>query len=335
MRGSRNCNVPRSAARKAAQDDMKAIAYANAFDASHGSAEPRVRLDELERAIYSTIAYRDVFDFAVTVDEIHRYLHWVRCERSDVSRALAQQPLASCVAGDGRFYALRERSHLLQVRPERQRLTERFQSVARRYARYLASLPHVRMVGITGSLAAGNVRADCDIDFMVLTEAGTMWRTRALAMVSALINRKFGSGRLCPNFFLSVAALTLERRSLYDAHELAQLIPVYGRESYAELREANRWAETFLPNATGAPTEQLYFDRPSFAVLRACAEWGSRSVLGRLLENFEAGRKIHRFNDTDRLKGAWTKSTRESHSLRDHVRQDIETAWRRRLDELQ
>ena len=79
------------------------------------------------------------------------------------------------------------------------------------------------MVGITGSFAAGNVKPDCDIDFMILTEAGAMWRTRALAIASALVDQKIGSGKLCPNFVLSMAALSLERRSLYDAHELSQL----------------------------------------------------------------------------------------------------------------
>jgi hypothetical protein len=168
---------------------------------------------------------------------------------------------------------------------------------------------------------------------MVLTDAGSMWRARTLAMVLALVNRKFGSGRLCPNFFLSVAALALERRSLYDAHELAQMVPLFGRESYAELRQANRWTDTFLPNAEGPPTEAYMFERPSLSLLKTCAEWGSRSAVGRMLENFEAERKILRFNDGAR-KGTWTKWTRESHGLRDSVRQEIETAWRGRLDGL-
>jgi hypothetical protein len=159
-----------------------------------------------------------------------------------------------------------------------------------------------------------------------------MWRTRALAIASSLIDQRIGSGKLCPNFFLSVAALSLERRSLYDAHELVQLVPLFGRETYDELRRANAWTDTFLPNAQGAPSEEYYFVRPPYAALKACAEWGSRSIFGRAVENFEAKRKIHRFNETDHLKGAWTKSTRESHSLRDYVRRDIETAWRSRLD---
>jgi hypothetical protein len=314
---------------------MKAFAHANASDVRRAlPGDPRVRLNDFERAIYSTIAYRDVFDFAPTLDEIHRYLHWVRCERSDVAEALEQVPLSSHIATDGRSYALRDRAHLLALRLERRRLAETFWPLTMRYARYLASLPHVRMVGITGSLAAGNVKPDCDIDFMILTEAGAMWRTRALAIASALIDQRIGSGKLCPNFVLSLAALSLVRQSLYDAHELAQLMPLFGRGSYDELRRANAWTEAFLPNAHGAPTDQHWFDRPPRAGLKALVEWGSRSIVGRALENFEARRKIHRFNETDALKGPWTKSTRESHSLQDRVRQDIEAAWRRRLDAL-
>lgn len=314
---------------------MEAFAHRNAFEAGHAvPSSARQRLNDLERAIYSTIAYRDVFAFAPTLDEIHRYLHWVRCDRADVVRALGQAQLSSYVVTDGTFYALRDRVQLLALRPERQKMVERFWPLTLRYARYLANLPHVRMVGITGSVAAGNVKPDCDIDFMVLTEAGAMWRTRALAIASALIDQKIGSGKLCPNFVLSVAALSLDRRSLYDAHELAQLLPLYGRETYQELRRVNSWTEAFLPNARGSPDESRGFTRPPFAHLKAFVEWGSRSVFGRALENFEARRKIHRFNETDRLKGQWTKSTLESHSLQDNVRQAIESAWRRRMDAL-
>jgi hypothetical protein len=313
---------------------MEAFAHASAFEAGHAVRNsPRARLNDLERAIYSTIAYRDVFDFAPTLDEIHRYLHWVRCDRTDVVRALEQAPLSSHIATDGTFYALRAKAHVLTLRPERQKMLQHVWPQTLRYGRYLASLPHVRMVGITGSVAAGNVRADCDIDFMVLTEAGAMWRTRALAMVSALVDAKLG-GKLCPNFFLSVAALSLDRRSLYDAHELAQLVPIYGREAYDLLRRANSWTDAFLPNARGAPNENDECIRPLFSGLKAAVERGSRSPLGRALEKFEARRKIHRFNETDRLKGQWTKSTLESHSLRDHVRQKIETDWRQRVDAL-
>jgi hypothetical protein len=53
---------------------------------------------------------------------------------------------------------------------------------------------------------------------------------------------------------------------------------------------------------------------------------------GRWLETLEARRKIHRFNNTDRLKGAWTRSTREAHSLWDDMRLRIEAAWQARME---
>ena len=36
----------------------------------------------LEHAIISTMVYRDLFNYAVTVAEIHRYLHGVQCPES-------------------------------------------------------------------------------------------------------------------------------------------------------------------------------------------------------------------------------------------------------------
>src|SRR5215510_1805271 len=105
---------------------MEAFAYANAPAARDGSDDARVRLNELERAIYSTIAYRDVLDFAPTLAEIHRYLHLVRCKSTDIARALGQQPLSSHIISDVQFYALRDRAHLLALRPERQNMVKRF-----------------------------------------------------------------------------------------------------------------------------------------------------------------------------------------------------------------
>jgi len=248
-----------------------------------------------------------------------------------VRDALKSGPLLSQhLTTDGTFFALRGRTQLFGTRIKRQQSVKRLWPLALKYGRILANFPHVRMVGITGSFAAKNVREDCDIDFMLLTEAGAMWRTRALAMSTALFNRKFGNKMFCPNVFLSLAALSLERKSLYDAQEITQMIPLFGHDIYAELRRANRWTEDYLPNAIGAPDEERSV-APPLPALKSVMEWGSNSVIGRMLENFEAKRKIHRFNETDRLKGAWTKSTRETHSLRDYVRQDIEDTWRRRL----
>ena len=234
------------------------------------------------------------------------------------------------LATDGTYFALSGRAELFSLRRERQALFEHYWPLALRYGGYLANLPHVRMVGLTGSFAAKNVRENCDVDFMMITDAGAMWRTRALGILSALVHRRFARKKVCPNYFVSTAALVLERKSFYDAQELTQMIPLFGSEAYAQLRRANSWTEDHLPNAAGAPEEGRDAP-PPVPIFKKIVEWGSNSPIGRALENFEATRKIRLFNETDHLKGVWTKSTRETHSLRDYIRQEIEDAWRRRV----
>ncbi|WP_145733906.1 nucleotidyltransferase domain-containing protein [Nitrospirillum pindoramense] len=300
-------------------------------------------MNPLETAIYSTIAYRDIFNFPVTVPEIHRYLHGIRCTPGDVQQALDGPALRRHLESDGTYHALRGRPELFAIRRARRELSRRQWPTARRYARFLASLPNVRMVAMTGSLAAGNFPPDGDIDFLLVTDAGTMWRTRALCRLLALLDAKLARGLFCPNTFLSMAALPLARRSLYDAQELCQMIPLHGIETYDAVREANAWTAKWLPNAVGAPPVDAppvdalagWQDCPPYANgLKRAGEWLLDSPLGRGLEALEARRKIHRFNETDRLKGAWTRSTRESHSLWDEMRLRIEAAWQARLDEL-
>ncbi len=289
------------------------------------------RLNTLERAIYSTVAYRDIFHFPVTPGEIHRYLHGVRCSLDEVGEALAGPGLTRLLASDGEFFALAGRQDSFAVRRERRILSQAQAATARRFARFLATLPNVRMVALTGSLAAGNFPKDGDIDFLLVTDAGTMWRTRALCRFLALLDDKLRKGLFCPNTFLSAAALPLTRHSMYDAQELSQMVPLHGLADYHAVRHANAWTLDFLPNAEGAPDGAA--DHQAFSEgLKRAGEWMLGSRFGRAIENFEAERKIHRFNETDRLKGAWTRSTRESHSMWDGMRLRIEDAWQERLE---
>ena len=131
-----------------------------------------------------------------------------------------------------------------------------------------------------------------------------------------------------------MTTLALERESLYDAHELAQIVPLFGRGAYDELRRENRWSQGYLPNSEGAPEICPSIERMPLPKLKAFIEWGSNSFLGRRIEGLEALRNMRRFNSGDRFKG-WTLATRERHSLRESMKQDIEQAWRRRLDALE
>ncbi len=290
------------------------------------------RLGPLERAIYSTLSYRDVFQFPLTAPEIHRYLHGQAAPQDEVADALSASPLRnSHLDFDGKYFALGGHREFFAVRRAREQLSTKQWPTALRMARFLATLPNVRMVALTGSLAAGNFDTGADIDFLLLTDGGTMWRTRALCRLLALAEKKLGTGLFCPNMFLSAAQPKLARQSLYDAQELCQMIPLYGFAEYEAIRRENAWTDHYLPNASGAPANAREI-APFAPGLKRLSERILGTPLGRSIEAFEARRKIHRFNNTDRLKGAWTRSTLESHSLWDDMRLRIEAAWQSRME---
>ncbi|MEI9985261.1 MAG: hypothetical protein WDN69_19950 [Aliidongia sp.] len=232
----------------------------------------KMSIDSIQKAICSTVAYRDIFDYPVTLAEIHRYLHGIRCTPEELSDALRRGPLLDrYLDTDGEYFALHGRRAIFETRRFRRELSRRKRPLARVFARFLASLPNVRMVAMTGSLAAGNLSASGDIDFLLVTESGSLWRTRAFCRFLALLDNRLGSGSFCPNTFLSMAALALPRQSMYDAQELCQMIPLFGDDTYLAVREANAWTADWLPNAEGAPMAGERGDplsRPSEALRR-------------------------------------------------------------------
>ena len=159
--------------------------------------------------------------------------------------------MQQAVEGAGGLYFLRGREALLGVRGERARVSARLWRRARRYGRLVGRMPFVRMVAVTGALAMDNV-ADGDIDYLVITEPGRLWLCRAL-VVGLVRTAAMRRVDLCPNYFLSEEAMALSERNLFTAHEVAQMVPLSGVETYQRLRSLNRWTDTYLPNAAGHP----------------------------------------------------------------------------------
>jgi anaerobic magnesium-protoporphyrin IX monomethyl ester cyclase len=288
-------------------------------------------LPELERAILATIAYRDLFDFAVTAEEIHRYLHNVTCEIGDVRAVLNESEFVDThLASDGEFFALKHRRSLLELRRERGRLSEELWRKALWRGQALTMLPFVRMVAVTGSLAADNPERGADTDFMLVTEGGRLWSVRAFASTLALLDRMFWSGELCPNYLVSTEALTLESSGIYVAQELSQMVPIFGLDIYDSLRDANQWTFDYLPNASGAPPVS-YRCEPKVTWFRKMCEMILRTPLGDLFESWESSRKLHKYNGTEFLHGRLTPFSKEATGHRRVMKQTVENAFSDRL----
>ena len=208
----------------------------------------------LSLAIQRTVAYGDLFDFPMTLPEVHRYLEATPAGIDDVRQA-AQRLTPERLQQVGRFVMLPGRARLSEVRERRAEVAARLWPEAIRCGRSLGRLPFVRMVAVTGALAMDNVDEDADLDYLIVTEPGRVWLCRFLIVQLVRLHRLRGVV-ICPNWILSEEAIRLERRDLFSARELAQMVPVVGFDVYRRMIEANGWIRELLPNAAGPPRSE-------------------------------------------------------------------------------
>lgn len=242
----------------------------------------------LEHAVLATLAYSDLFDHPLTLDELHRFF---------ISPATRDE-VAICASStkgvgykDG-YYFLDDRPEIVDIRRRREADSSMAFRRAIIYGRIFGSLPFVRMVAVTGSLAMLNLSKNRDMDFMIVTEPGHVWTARAFVLAFGRLARLFGDV-ICPNVILSERALAWEVKNLYSAREFAQMIPVSGMEVFRQLLEANPWVNEILPNVSLEPTGSSAVGKQN--PLQSILELFLSNPLAARFEYWEMSRKIRRF----------------------------------------
>ena len=247
--------------------------------------------DSLSRAILEALTYSDIFDYPLRFDELHCYLP-VRADAEELSVAL--DSMNGQVEQQDAFYFLAGRDETVDIRKEREARSRELLPIALRYGRILGSLPFVRMVALTGSLAVLNISTNADFDYMLVTAKGRVWTARVFALLFNRLVRPFGH-TICPNLIVSESALEWPLHDLYSARELMQMIPISGMDVYREVMEVNSWAREILPNRSHDFSREHKATKVATTVQRLL-ESPLRGTLGDKFESWEMTRKIARFS---------------------------------------
>ncbi len=253
--------------------------------------------DHLSRSILYTVAYSDIFDYPLTAREIHRYLAGVRASLEEVVRAMGEEGI---VTRTGDYFTLPGREEIVSIRMQREAHSRELMPRAIQYGRILGTLPYVRMVALTGSLAVMNILGNHDFDYMLVTQPGRLWTARAFAVTFGRIMRPFGH-RICVNLLLSENALAWHQHDLYSAREICQMIPIMGMDVYRRLRANNAWTESILPNSSLSMPDLVQVSAPSGT--NAIQRLIEISLGGERLEqwamNFQLQRIAHKWGTGD------------------------------------
>ncbi len=246
------------------------------------------RMTRIGKKFLSSLIYHSIFDYPLTVAEIHRFLISDR----PVSEKAAKQEInnllksGEILSKNGFILSSSIIHHSLSVsalRLRRQKISAEKLEIADRSAKIISIIPWVKMVAVTGALAMENAGENDDIDLMIVAANNRLWivRPMALLLVSFFFKRRRPAQKemtndefrmmndkndhllfniqhstfkdtVCLNLWLDESALAIPagQRNLYTAHELAQMKPVINKDgTYERMMTKNAWGKEYLANA--------------------------------------------------------------------------------------
>jgi hypothetical protein len=201
-----------------------------------------------EFAIARTVIYASLFDYPLTLDQLHRSL--VECDLtadeilsvfscSDVLPHLIEHR-------DGLFFPA-GRGELVAERRRREARSRRFLARHRFVLRLICAIPFTRLVALSGSVAHLNLEPDGDLDLFIVTRGPRVWTvTLAVLLLTKLMGRR---RVICTNFILSDAHLKLDQQDLFTANQVIHLEPLIGESTLETFVAANPFVARFYPNA--------------------------------------------------------------------------------------
>lgn len=201
---------------------------------------------DLRHAVSTTVCYADYFHFPLFPEELH---HWLICSRPVAFEKL-QLFLPEKMSKSERL-----------IRSKTILYTSQKILYAQKLVRFLRFVPGLRLVALTGSVAANNTKKDDDIDLIFITSPHTLWLVRPLviSLITLFFRRRYpqedhahAPNAFCPNLWLDTLSLAIpsSKQSLYTAHEVLQIVPLLDREgTYGCFIQANSWTKKYLANA--------------------------------------------------------------------------------------
>jgi hypothetical protein len=209
-------------------------------------------MDRQELAVAKTVIYASLFDYPLTLDQLHGSLISCALAREQLMAVFESSvDLRSLVDYQDGFFFPSGRSDLVTERLRREERSREFLARHRRLLRWLCALPFTRMIALSGSIAHLNLEEGGDLDLFIVTRGRMVW-TVTVAVI--LLTRLLGVRRIvCANFVMSDEHLAIEQQDLFTANQVLHLKPLIGQEVLDGFVAANPFVHRFYPNRPRGP----------------------------------------------------------------------------------
>ncbi|OFX18478.1 MAG: hypothetical protein A2041_13525 [Bacteroidetes bacterium GWA2_31_9b] len=116
-----------------------------------------------------------------------------------------------------------------------------------KFTKIIARFPFVRGVLLSGSISKSIMLDDDDIDYFIITAPNRLWIARTMLVLFRKLFLLNSHKKFCINYFVDTDNLTIKERNLYNATEIAFLIPIYNVKLHQEILRSNQWIQEFYP----------------------------------------------------------------------------------------
>ncbi|HVX49544.1 MAG TPA: hypothetical protein VHB48_05275 [Chitinophagaceae bacterium] len=234
-------------------------------------------------SVLKVVAYFDLFDYPVTLEEIKFFLDQPFAEEQlfEELRKLVKANMLYWLNG---FYSLRADYQLAERRLQGNRAAAKALKRASKIAGFLTWFPYIRGVAVSGSLSKKFAYKGSDIDFFIITERNRLWTARLVFLSFWYVARLVGLKRwFCLNYYIDTGAAEIPEKNIYTAIEIATLIPKRGKNCLADFYRQNEWVYNYLPNYK--PSVETIKDNRR-GILAVLIEWLLNNSAGNALEKF-------------------------------------------------
>src|SRR5262245_61823349 len=206
-----------------------------------------------ELAIARSVIYASLFDYPITLDQLHRALLESDQSAGEILAVYdGSQTLQHMIDYRDGFFFPAGRIDLIAERKRREALSHAFLRRQERLLRLLCAIPYTRLVALSGGIAHLNLEPNGDLDLFVITRGQRVWTvTVAVLLLAKLLHRR---RVVCANFVVADSHLALEQQDLFTANQVIHLRPLIGADLLEAFTAANPFVKRLYPNAACAST---------------------------------------------------------------------------------
>ena len=204
-------------------------------------------MNNTSQNILKTLAYFDVFNYPLTMDEILSFSA-EKHDQSSIDDSIVSLKSECVIFKLGEFYALKDQPLLAERRINGNQHAIKQIAIAEKVAKILSWFPFVQSVAVSGSLSKNFATKDSDLDFFIITSANRLWIARTcmhlLKKLSFIVGKQHW---FCMNYYIDETDLTISEKNIFTAMEIVTLLPMQGKNCFQNFIKANSWTNNYFP----------------------------------------------------------------------------------------